>query len=157
MDGPWTKVSHSYPLPAVSWEQLVQLPLESLGLQPVAEQGWIYASRPYALAGYSIQPRLFCSVNRASDQLLVTIDRITVHGLPQLGDGLKLTGAIRFSEQSSHTQVEQSLGASTSTTHLLGVVPRSLLKPLIQKALLASHQRMSRTLQRRLRQALGVQ
>ena len=157
MDDPWTQVSHSYPLPAVSWEQLLQLPLESLGLQPVAEQGWIYTSRPYALAGHTIQPRLFCSVSRSSQHLEVSIDRIAVDGLPQLGDGLKLTGAIRFSEQSSHTQVEQSLGASTSTTHLLGVVPRSLLKPLIQKALLASHQRMSRTLQRRLSQALGAQ
>ena len=157
MDDLWTQVSHSYPLAGVSWEQLLQLPLENLGLQPVAEQGWIYASRPYALAGYTIQPRLFCSVSRGSQQLEVSIDRVTVHGLPQLRDGLKLTGAIRFSEQSSQTQVEQSLGAYTSSTHLVGVVPRSLLKPLIQKALVASHQRMSRTLQRRLSQALGGQ
>ncbi|UPM49166.1 DUF1997 domain-containing protein [Synechococcus sp. A10-1-5-1] len=157
MDDLWTQVSHSYSLPAVSWEQLLQLPLESLGLQPVAEQGWIYPSRPYALAGYTIQPRLFCSVSRSLQHLEVSINKITVHGLPQLGDGLKLSGAIRFSEQSSHTRVEQSLGASTSSTSLLAVVPRSLLKPLIQKALLASHQRMSRTLQRRLSQALGVQ
>ena len=157
MDGSWTKVSHAYPLPAVSWDQLLELPLESLGLQPVAEQGWMYESRPYALAGYTIQPRLFCSVSRGSQHLELTIDRITVDGLPQLGDGLKLSGAIRFSEQSSHTRVEQSLGASTSSPSLLAVVPRSLLKPLIQKALLASHQRMSRTLQRRLSQGLGVQ
>ena len=157
MDGSWTRVSHAYPLPAVSWDQLLQLPLESLGLQPVAEQGWMYESRPYALAGYTIQPRLFCSVNRDSQHLEVSIDRITVDGLPQLGDGLKLTGTIRFSEQASLTQVEQSLGASTSSTSILGVVPTSLLKPLIQKALLASHQRMSRTLQRRLSQALGIQ
>ena len=157
MDDPWTEVRHCYPLPAVRWQQLQQLPLEKLGLQPVAEQGWLYASRPYALAGHTIQPCLFCSVSRASDQLLVTIDRITVQGLPQLGDRLKIKGSIRFSNQSSRTQVEQSLGASTSSTSLLAVVPRSLLKPLIQKALLASHQRMSRTLQRRLSQALGVQ
>ena len=157
MNDPWIQASHTYPLPAVSWEQLLQLPLESLGLQPAAEHGWMYASRPYAMAGYTIQPRLFCSVSRGSQHLELTIDRITVQGLPQLGDGLKLTGSIRFSEQSSHTQVEQSLGASTRSTHLLGVMPRSLLKPLIQKALVASHHRMSRTLQRRLSQALGIQ
>ena len=153
MDDLWTQVSHSFTLPGVSWEQLLQLPLESLGLQPVAEQGWIYASRPYALAGYTIQPRLFCSVSRDSQHLEVSIDRIRVDGLPQLGDGLKLTGTIRFSEQASLTQVEQSLRASTSSTHLLEVVPR----PLLQKALMASLQLMSRTLQRRLSQALGVQ
>lgn len=157
MDDPWTQVSHTYTLSAVRWEQLLQLPVESLGLQPVADKGWMYASRPYALAGHTIQPRLFCSVSRSSQHLEVTIDRIAVHGLPQLGDGLRLTGAIRFSRQSSRTRVEQTLGVSANGTHLLGGAPKSLLKPLIQRALQASHQRMSRTLQRRLSQALVVQ
>jgi hypothetical protein len=123
---------------------------QAIGLMPGTKHSHTYASRPFVCMGYAIQPVLHCDLTAESNGLLLRIHEVSLHGLGALERWVKLQGRIQLCTDHQAITVDQWLQISLAQRGPLAWAPISTLGGLAERLLAEAHQRMQRTLRRRL-------
>jgi len=122
----------------------------AFGLGPGLKHSHTYASRPFVCMGYGIQPVLHCDLDANSTGLRLRIHAVSLQGLGVLERWVRLQGWIQLSTQALVITAEQWLEISLARRGPLAWAPASTVGAVAEQLLEEAHQRLQRTLMRRL-------
>lgn len=122
----------------------------AFGLKPGLKHSHTYASRPFVCMGYAIQPVLHCDLQTNNDGLRIQIQAVNIQGLGVLERWVRLQGWIQLNTRAQAITAEQWLEISLARRGPLAWAPADAAGAAAEQLLEEAHQRLQRTLWRRL-------